>query len=283
MNDDTDGIGVCRPPATVVVPNLNNARFLRSTLDSIAAQSVRDLDVVIVDGGSTDGSVEIIRAWSEDNRAHWISEPDDGQAQAINKGFRMARGEIVAWLNSDDVYPPGAIKRAIHAFADDRSLDVLWGFCLYVDCDGRPIRIGNPMVCHDLAELRGRRNFVMQPGSWFRRSLFERFGYLDESFRYALDYEFFLRLAGSVKARMVPEIMAHFRLHAASKTVGQSHLSLPEQWRAHRAHGGRILSPFALDVARNVVLAPAMAAVARPLRAILWRILGLEPGTRVRP
>jgi glycosyltransferase involved in cell wall biosynthesis len=282
MNDETDGIGVCRPPATVVVPNLNNAPFLRSTLDSIAAQSVPELEVVIVDGGSTDGSVEIIRSWAETNGARWISEPDGGQAQAINKGFRMASGEIVTWLNSDDLFPPGAVARAIEEFEHDPELDFTWGFCLLIDADGQPIRIGNFHVRRDLAELRGSRNFVTQPGTWFRRSVFDRFGYLDESYQFVFDYEFFLRLAGNVKARFVPEVMSNFRIHPSSKTGSQHGKFLPEEWRAFRSHGGRINSPFVLDTLRNRFVMPAVSRMTRPLRHLLWRALGLKPGTKVR-
>ncbi|PWB67737.1 MAG: glycosyltransferase [Holophagae bacterium] len=267
---------------TVVVPNLNNARFLQRTLDSIAAQSVPDLDVVIVDGGSTDGSVEIIRSWAEANGARWISEPDGGQAQAINKGFRMARGEIVTWLNSDDLFPPGAVSRAIWEFESDPELDFIWGFCLLIDAEGRPLRIGNFDARRDLAELRGSRCFIVQPGTWFRRSVFDRFGYLDESYHFAFDYEFFLRMAGKVKARFVPDVVSNFRVHPSSKTGSQHGKFLPEQWRAFRSHGGRINSPFVLDALRNTLVMPAVGRMTRPLRHLLWRVLGLKPGTKVR-
>jgi glycosyltransferase involved in cell wall biosynthesis len=283
MGGNSSDSGSSAPVPSVVVPNLDNAEFLALTLQCLEAQQVADLDVMIVDGGSTDGSVEIIEAWARDHGARWISERDEGQAQAINKGFRMARGDIVSWLNSDDTLPAGSVSRAVEEFARDPDLDFLWGFCLYVDQLGQPLRIGNPYVRWDLAELRGRRNFVAQPGSWFRRSLFDRFGYLDESYDFAFDYEIFLRIAGSAKARFIPEIMSHFRLHPTSKTVSRSHLSVPEQWRAHRAHGGRLLSPFALDVLRNQLVVATISRLMRPVRNVVWRAIGLKPGSRIRP
>ena len=273
---------VRRISASVVIPNFNGVAFLSETLASIAAQQTVAMDVVIVDGGSTDGSVEIIRSWAEANGARWISEPDGGQAQAINKGFRMARGEIVTWLNSDDLFPPGAVARAIHEFEKDRDLDFIWGFCLLIDADGQPIRIGNFHVRRDLAELRGSRNFVIQPGTWFRRSVFDRFGYLDESYQFVFDYEFFLRMAGNVKARFVPEVVSNFRIHSSSKTGSQHAKFLPEEWRAFRSHGGKVNSPFVLDALRNRLVMPAVSRMTRPLRHLLWRALGLKPGAKVR-
>lgn len=271
-----------RVSASVVVPNFNGAAFLPETLASLAGQQVPGLEVIIVDGGSTDGSLEIIRSWAEGNGARWISEPDHGQAQAINKGFRMARGDIVTWLNSDDLVPAGAVARAIREFESDPELDFIWGFCLLIDARGKPIRIGNPDASRDLAELRGSRNFVVQPGTWFRRSVFDRFGYLDESYHFVFDYEFFLRMAGAVKARFVPEVVSSFRIHPSSKTGSQHARFIPEEWRAFRSHGGKLNSPFVLDALRNRLVMPAVSRMTRPLRHLLWRALGLKPGTKVR-
>jgi glycosyltransferase involved in cell wall biosynthesis len=222
MGHDADRTGAEPLTASVVVPNLDNAQFLEQTLASLERQEVPDLDVVIIDGGSTDGSVDIIETWADRHGARWISEPDEGQAQAINKGFRMVRGGIVTWLNSDDLFPPGAVARAIQEFARDPSLDFIWGFCLYIDSTGRPLRIGNPFVRPDLSQLRGRTNFVTQPGSWFRTRVFDRFGFLDESYQHALDYEYFLRLADGASSRFVPEIMAHFPTGAGSRPRSRS-------------------------------------------------------------
>jgi glycosyltransferase involved in cell wall biosynthesis len=268
--------------ASVVVPNLNYARFLKANLDSLAAQNYPDLDVIIVDGGSTDGSLEIIEPWAREHGARWISEPDDGQAQAINKGFRMARGEILTWLNSDDVLASDAVARAAKAFNQDQSLSFLWGYCLFINEEGQALRIGNPDVREDLSELRRSRCFVTQPGSWFRRSVLEQFGFLDECYHYAFDYEFFLRLAGKVNARFLPEVVSEFRLHSSSKSVKHRYAFLPEQWRAFRAQGGKLASPFVLDMIRNQFVMPAISQLTRPFRALLWRALGLKPGTRVR-
>ncbi len=238
---------------------------------------------MIVDGGSTDGSIEMIQRWADQYGARWISEPDEGQAQAINKGFRMAGGDVITWINSDDLLHPGAIATVVGEFAADPDLDFLWGFCLEVDEGGRPLRILNPVVRSDLSELRRIRNFIPQPSSWYRRSVLDRFGSLDESYHFAFDYEFFLRLAGQVHARFVPEILSMFRVHSSSKTVSQTQAFGPEAWRAFRSHGGSLRSPFVLDTVRDRWLSPFWIGVSTPFRSILRRVFGVRSGERVRP
>jgi glycosyltransferase involved in cell wall biosynthesis len=271
------------PTPSVVVPNLNGARYIEQTLDSLAAQQAADLEVVVVDGGSTDGSLEIIDRWAARHGARWISEPDEGQAQAINKGFRMATGEIVTWINSDDLLHRNAVARVVAEFAADPELEFLWGFCLEIDARGNPIRVLNPLVRTDLAALRRTRNFVPQPASWYRRTVIEKFGPLDESYQFAFDYEFFLRIAGRVDAAFLPEILAQFRVHESSKTVSQTSAFAPEAWRAFRSHGGRLRSAYALDTARDLWLAPLWRTLSSPLRSLVRRAFGVRPGERVRP
>ena len=269
---------------SIVVPCLNGGRFVGAALDSIAAQTARNAEVIVVDGGSTDGSVELIRGWAESHpSARWVSEPDRGQADAINKGLALARGEVVAWLNADDLLEPGAVARAAAAFAADPALDLVWGFCLVVDPDGMPLYVQNPFVRADFAQLRRHRNFVPQPGCFFRRALVERFGPLDLSYHFMFDYEFFLRLAGNVTARFIPEVLARFRLHPGSKTSRRHRDFLREERRAFRAHGGRVLSPFTLDLWRYRLLGGPLDRIKAPLRRLIWRAMGLPAGSRIRP
>ena len=269
--------------ASVIVPNLCGVTFLSQALESVAGQTHPNAEVVVIDGGSTDGSVEVLRNWAQHHAIRWVSEPDAGQAAAINKGLTMASGEIVTWLNADDILLPRTVRIAAEHFSADPSLDFLWGFCLVIDGDGRPLYVQNPFVRTDLADLRVHRNFVPQPGSFFRRSVVERFGHLDESYRFMFDYEFFLRLAGKVKACFVPEVLACFRMHPSSKT-GRSHREfLKEEWRAFRSHGGSILSPFTLDLLRYRLVSRPLDRAKGPFRRALWRVLRLPGGSRIRP
>ena len=267
---------------SVIVPNFNGAAFLGRTLASLEAQTWREFEVIVVDGGSTDGSLEIIREWADRLPMRWLSEGDSGQAEAINKGFRMASGEVLGWINSDDLLTPRSMEWAAERFAADPELGFVWGFCLVVDEAERPLTIQNPYVRTDLAELRRHRNYVSQPGSWYRRSVVEAYGPLDEQLHYLFDYDFFLRVAGRVRAEFVPEVMAWFRVHGGSKTGSQERAFLREEPRVFRANGGSWLAPFWIDYWRYRLWDRPIYRVKEPLRRIARRILGLPPGARIR-
>ncbi len=268
---------------TVVVPVLNCARYLGACLASLDGQTQPADEVVVVDGGSTDGSAALVEAWARSRSAAWISEPDRGQADAINKGFASAHGRIVTWLNADDELEPGTVARIRREFAADPALDLVWGFCLVTDADGEPLYVQNPFVRREFAQLRRHRNFVPQPGCFFRRDLVGRFGPLDITYRYMFDYEFFLRLAGNVRARFVPEVLARFRIHRDSKTSRSHRGFLREERRAFRAHGGRLISPFTLDIWRYRLVSRPFDRIKAPVRWLLWKVMGLPSGSRIRP
>jgi len=270
------------PAVTVVVPNLNGARFLDQALRSVAGQTWPHVETIVVDGGSTDASLDIVRAWEPRLSLRWISEPDTGQSDAINKGMQMANGDLLTWLNSDDLLAPGAVETVAKRFAGAAELGFVWGFCLVIDEAGVPKHIINPFVRGDLADLRRHRNFVPQPGSFFSRQTFESYGPLDESYHFAMDYELFLRFAGVVAATFVPEITAMFRLHPYSKTGKLRPRFLAEEVRAFRDHGGRWLSPFGLAYARERFMSRPVELLKHPLRLVLWRLLGLDRGDRLR-
>jgi glycosyltransferase involved in cell wall biosynthesis len=266
----------------VVVPNFNGARFLPRTLASLEAQSYPRVEVIVIDGGSTDGSVELIEDWAERLPMRWISEPDSGQAEAINKGFRMATGEVMGWINSDDLLTPRSVEWAVERFSADPELGFVWGFCLVVDADEQPMTIQNPYVREDLAELRLHRNYVSQPGSWYRRRVVEEFGPLSEELHFLFDYDFFLRVAGRVPAVFIPEVVAWFRMHDTSKTGSQESAFLREEPRVYRANGGRWMSPFWIDYLRYRFWQRPVHRIKEPFRRVARRILGLAPGSRIR-
>ena len=276
-----NAVGAPRP-ISIIVPCLNGVAYLGETLRSL--EPGPDMDIVVVDGGSTDGSVDVIRSWAGVRPSvRWISEADAGQADAINKGLALARGEVVTWLNGDDLLEPGTLARVAREFAADPTLDLAWGFCLAIDADGTPLHVMNPFVRAEFAQLRRHRNFVPQPGCFFRKAVVERFGPLDNSYRYMFDYEFFLRLAGHVNARFLPEVLARFRLHPASKTSRDPRGFLTEERRAFRAHGGRLLSPFTLDLWRYRLLGRPLERAKAPLRRLTWKLMGLPARSRIRP
>ena len=204
------------PLVSIITPSYNQAEYLEFTIQSVLAQEYPNLEYIIVDGGSTDGSVEIIQKYA-DQLSWWVSEPDEGQADGINKGFRHARGEVVAWLNSDDLYLPGAIQEAVTSLQSDPNLGMVFGDALTIDSQGKPI---NKLAFGSwgLAELM-RFYIICQPAVFMRCVVLEQVGYLDENFHYMLDHHLWLRIAGIRQIQYVPNLWAAARHHPEAKNV----------------------------------------------------------------
>ncbi|MCE1253924.1 MAG: glycosyltransferase [Anaerolineae bacterium] len=204
---------------SVVTPSYQQALFLEQTMLSVLNQDVEGLEYIVVDGGSTDGSVDIIRRHA-DRLAWWISEEDEGQADAINKGLRQTRGEIVAWLNSDDVYQPGTLKKVLDYFDRHPDIGLVYGDVLAIDGANQAI---NLMRYEDWG-LDGLMRFeiIGQPGVFFRRKFLQETGLLDTRFHYTLDHHLWLRIAARTSIAYLPETLAAARYHAGAKNVAQA-------------------------------------------------------------
>ena len=201
---------------SIVTPSYNQSRFLESTIRSVLGQEYKDLEYFIIDGGSTDGSVDIIRKY-EDHLSGWVSEPDRGQAHAINKGFSKATGEVVAWLNSDDVYAPGAIKSAVDTMVQNPDIGLVYGNAVSIDQNGDPFHKQefNDYELEDLVAFQ----IICQPAVFFRMDILEDVGFLDERYHYLLDHHLWLRIAQRKKIHHVPEIWAFARYHPGAKNI----------------------------------------------------------------
>lgn len=199
---------------SVVTPSFNQARYLEDTIRSVLGQDYADLEYILVDGGSSDGSVDIIRKYA-DKLAWWVSEKDSGQAEAINKGLFRARGEIVAWLNSDDTYLPGAISAAVRAFEENPDVVLVYGNMLAVDENNETINI----LRYDQLNLQDLLCFqiIGQPAVFFRRNALEKAGYLDASYHFLLDHHLWLRIALQGRILHVDQTWAAARYHAEAK------------------------------------------------------------------
>lgn len=210
------------PLVTLVTPSLNQGRFLEEAIRSVLEQDYPRLEYAVLDGGSTDGSVEIIERYA-DRLAWWTSEPDGGQAAALNKGFRRAQGEILGWLSSDDTLLPGAVARVIAELERDPEAQLVYGEALFVDEAGRELFPLRPRPFDVATMVRGCANHVVQPGSLFRRRAFELGGPFEEDAHYLFDFEFALRLwrAGG-KVTSIPDRLATYRVHRGSKSGGGS-------------------------------------------------------------
>jgi len=192
--------------------------FLEQTIQSVLGQEGARVEYLIVDGGSTDGSVEIIRKYA-DRLAWWVSERDAGQAEAINKGLQRVKGEIVAWLNSDDLYLPGAIAQAAAAFQAHPEAGLVFGDAVTIDPAGKQI---GRLAFGDwgLDELMGFR-IICQPAVFMRRTALEQAGTLDPSYHYLLDHQLWVRIARLSPIHHVPQVWAQARHHPGAKNVAQ--------------------------------------------------------------
>lgn len=235
------------PLVSIITPSYNQARFIEETIQSVLSQDYANLEYLVVDGGSSDGSVEIIRKYAQTSErlVWWVSEKDQGQTDAINKGFGRARGQILAWLNSDDTYLPGAVSAAVAYLNAHPQAGMVYGNCNLVDEGGAVI---GPFPARQTDYRRLRRGFVHIPqqASFFRSSLWQQVGPLDPSFYFAMDYDLWVRLARLAPLDYFPSSppWATFRLHGSGKSVIADSRCWPEMLRVHFREGGNRLSPI---------------------------------------
>ena len=228
------------PLVSVVTPSLNQAGFLEEAILSVAHQDYPAAEHIVIDGGSTDGTVELLH---RSPQVVWASEPDRGQSAAVNKGLSRAKGEIIGWLNSDDLYEPNAFRTAAAYLAANPDVDVLYGDCYFVYEDGAEpeVRLASARP-FDLDFLLNVGCFIHQPAAFFRRRVLEC-GLLDERLHYAMDFEYWVRLARSGRRfAYLPTPLASFRVHGGSKSGAVLDRFWPEVRRVSRANGGRLLS-----------------------------------------
>ncbi len=230
------------PLVSIVTPSFNQVQYLERTMRSVLEQDYPNLEYLIVDGGSSDGSVEIIKQYS-DRLAWWISEPDCGQTEAINKGFQHASGKIYAWLNSDDTYQPGAVREAVEFLQRNPQVVLVYGDAHYIDENDRVI--GDfPAMQTDLKKLRHGFVHVPQQAAFFTAAGWKAVAPLDQSFYFAMDYDLWVRLAQVGPIVYHPQIWANFRLHQDAKTIAADDRCWPEMLRVHYRDGGSKFAPI---------------------------------------
>ena len=211
-----------RPLISIVTPSYNQAQFIERTIDSVLEQSGDfDLEYRVIDGGSTDGTVDLLKKYGD--RIDWVSERDHGQVDAINKGLRRATGDLVGWVNSDDVLLPGALSRVARAFRDHPEIEWVHGRCRIIDEHDRPMRrwmafYKHYRSLHHTFENLLTENYISQMTAFWRRSVHDEIGYLDPEFDLAFDYEFFLRLARRGDPFYIEDEVACFRWYETSKS-----------------------------------------------------------------
>ena len=230
--NNTPQVNISR--VSIITPSLNQAEFLEETIISVINQNYPLLEYMVIDGGSQDGSVDIIKKYSN-YLSYWVSENDRGQAHAINKGLRRATGEYISWINSDDTLTPGAINRVIAFLSTNPEISLAYGSIYYIDRNGRRIGSATPTPGTPIFSpqtMIGDR-VIVQPGSFWRRIAMEKVGLLNESYHHIFDYEFWTRilLSKGLFAQVPGEPLANFRLSSGSKTVSNIHKSGQEELR----------------------------------------------------
>ncbi|HBR16176.1 MAG: hypothetical protein A3G39_09695 [Deltaproteobacteria bacterium RIFCSPLOWO2_12_FULL_43_16] len=205
------------PLVSIITPSYNQGVFIEETIKSVLSQDYPNIEYIVVDGGSMDNTVEILKKY--EGRLRWISEKDRGQSDAINKGFRMSKGEILAWLNSDDTFLPGAVRKMAEAFNFSPDAGMIYAGGYYTDEKGNIVD-SHPPEPFDREKLASS-GFIFQPSTFFRREAFFGAGGLDESLHYTMDHDLWLKICSKHKVGHIEEFLSTYRIHGESKTMAE--------------------------------------------------------------
>lgn len=254
------------PAVSIVMPALNARATIGRSLDSIRSQARDDVEVVVVDGGSDDGTLDVLRGRSD---VRWISKPDRGLSDAYNKGAALATGRVLGWLNADDTYLPGALDLVVEEFSTQPQLEWLVGQCVIVDQDGCDIRAPvttykNLLLARYSHSLHLTQNFVPAPATFFRRDVFHSVGGMDLALRYSMDYDLYLRLGRRSRPLLLPVPLASFTM--AEGTLSMT--GFERQFREHQQVARRYRSDNRAAYALNVVTSRAIVYAYRAMRRL---------------
>jgi glycosyltransferase involved in cell wall biosynthesis len=246
------------PLVSIVTPSFNQAHYLESTIRSVLDQDYPNIEYIIVDGGSTDDSVEIIRHYS-DRLAWWVSEKDLGQTDAINKGFARTKGEILAWLNSDDTYENNAVGEVVAFLRNRPEIGLAYGDANFINETGRII--GHfPAAQTNYKHLRQGYVHIPQQSAFWRANMWRKVGPLDPSFYFAMDYDLWVRLAALAPVQYTPRLWASFRLHTQGKTIIADARCWAEMLKVHFRDGGSWFGVLPFKYLLRKLAAPLLRA-----------------------
>lgn len=207
--------GTTQPCISIVIPSCNQGQFIEQAITSVLGQNYPHIELIIVDGGSTDATADIVRKYQE-RISYWISEPDHGQAEAINKGFTQARGDILGWLNTDDMYLPCTFSKVAAILKPVSESGLVYGGCLHV-YEGTTHTYGFLPPDFDAEQLT-YTDYLIQPSTFWTRALWEQVGNLNESYHYVLDWEWFIRAARFCRFIPIKDYLSIYRMHPTHKS-----------------------------------------------------------------
>ncbi len=221
---------------SIIIPSFQQAHFLERTILSLTNQNYSDLELIIVDGGSTDYSVNIIKKY-EKKLSYWVSEKDTGQSNAINKGLKLAQGEILGWLNSDDTLAPNALRKIAECYQKNPDVNLVYGHNWLINENDEIIRRLTAVQTNAYELIYYNRNVWSQPGTTWRRRLQEKIGFLDESLHYTMDCDFWIRASQVGQVYCLNEHLGDLRIHNATKSKTQKEKFKSEHRILDRRYG----------------------------------------------
>jgi glycosyltransferase involved in cell wall biosynthesis len=228
---------------SIITPSYNQGKYIEATIKSVLMQTYNDVEYIIIDGGSNDNTLEILKSYEK--KLYWVSEPDRGQTHAINKGIKMSKGEIIGWLNSDDLYLPNAIEIVVNYFRIYHEVGLIYGKCQNIDTNGVFMKEYKHYEGFNLNRLLNVNSGMLpQQSAFFRKQLVDKIGFLDEELNYGMDYDYWIRIAKFSKVLNINETLGQFRTHSDSKTCTNSLKMWKEVLMISRKHGGRRFSPL---------------------------------------
>lgn len=235
------------PLISIITPSYNQGHFITQTIDSVLSQGYPNLEYWVIDGGSTDETVKILKSYGR--KLQWVSEKDRGQTHAINKGLERAKGEVLAYLNSDDIYYPGTLEKVGRYFADHQDTHWLTGSYEIIDQDGKPLSKQSlvkkykdfllPYYSYFL--IKATNSIIPQPSTFWSREAYTKIGPFTEKLRYCMDYDYWLRLGKYYHLHRISEILSGFRVHQDSKSTTGYHRQFAEELEVLKANGGNLV------------------------------------------
>ncbi len=267
------------PKISIVTPSFNQSRFLEETIKSVVEQSYQNIEYIIIDGGSTDNSCEIIKKY-EHKLKYWVSEPDKGQTNAINKGLKLATGDIFFYLNSDDLLLPGTLRYVADYFLNNPDTDCLYGCTIMIDQNGKELlkRHDNPF---DYNILLYGINYIQQPSTFWRKKVTERIGLFDEDLHFNMDYEYWIRMGyDGLQLNYTETFLSKYRLHTNSKSVLNSNI-IQEERKIIRRKYSKIYIYEKIDYIIFPIINLAMRIKRQLIKIFIHKHIEIIPGNLI--
>ncbi|MBW1612939.1 MAG: glycosyltransferase [Deltaproteobacteria bacterium] len=235
------------PKISIVTPSYNQAHFIIDAIESIVIQKYPNFEHIIIDNQSTDKTIELLKGYKHLPYLKWISETDEGQTDAINKGFKIASGDIIAWLNADDYYLPGTFEVVSEFFNRTQNYDILYGQCMLVDENKKKLRIKKEHI-FDYGVLLYYGCYIPSTSTFLKRHIIDEGHFLDSTYRVTMDYEYYVRLSSiGYRFGFLPKTLAAFRWHKRNISVINSEKRREERLRVQHMYGFKITSKYSIQ------------------------------------